>query len=132
MSLFLLANATSDSKALSESLITHNDFRNTLYKLVDAPVVKIDLLKVVIWNINNLARVDLIDDQFLPLAVFICKVVLEKVTNQQLHLDALFALSSLTQNANNFRLGVIAQGQTVKIVMDTLNRSLNTSPVHMS
>ena len=131
MGLFLLANATSDSATLSKSLVAHTDFCRTLYKLADAPTVKLELLKVIIWNVKNLARFELVDDEFLPLTTYICQVILQTCTNEQILTDALAALSSLTKTESNNRLAIIAQGKTIAILTDTLNRSLNSNPQHM-
>ena len=55
-------------------------------------------------------------------------MILQTCTNEQILTDTLAALSSLTKTESNTRLAIIAQGKTIAILTDTLNRSLNSNP----
>ena len=78
MILYFLANATTDQKELTSSLIKHTDYLNVLlYQLVDTPKLKLDHLKVIIWNIQNLVRNDMLNEKMLHQVVYICKISLE-------------------------------------------------------
>lgn len=53
--LWLLANCIADSSLLSKILVEKLDFVDILVKLCDQEKLKKDLLKTILWNLQNLA-----------------------------------------------------------------------------
>ena len=100
MILYFLANATAYCQPLICDLMKHTNYYNLLINLVDSPKVKIDHLKVIIWNIQNLARNEMINEDMLLNIVYVCKATLD-VKDESIKTDSLTTLSLLSKSGND-------------------------------
>ena len=97
--LWLLSNCTADSPELGKLLIEKLDFLGMLRKIAEQAKVKVEALKVVLWNVENLARHRTIKSEDLLGVARLCTACL-KVDDSEVQRAALATIRLVTDTAN--------------------------------
>ena len=97
--LWLLSNCTADSPELGKLLVEKLDFIGMLRNIAEQAKVKVEALKVVLWNVENLARHRTIKSEDLRGVARLCTACL-RVDDSEVQRAALATIAQLSDTGN--------------------------------
>ena len=118
MILWLIANITGECK-INAKLITDNiDLPTCLYQLIDVHQQSAEVVQVVAWNIDNMARHGLVQKKDLPKLAAILKTLMSKKNE-----DAISAMSRLL-NTDDEGIELLCSGNLIEIIIKLLSENI--------